>query len=205
LTEHSARESYPAFSPAGNLYFVRHIVGLELPTIEIVRREPDGTESVVHTEPGGLCVETELQLASDTEFLLSLNCGRGSVVLHGDSMTDATTSLETRLGAGCAYAAAPARASRRMAVLASVECLPHQNSSIMLLDSDDPRSVATERFSGAGIGSLDWSPDDRWLVFSSLAEGSAGLWLIEVDGAAAPVQLAPGGTQPAWRPSTRYE
>ncbi len=102
LTEDVTREAFAAYSPGGALFFVRHTFDLERSSIDIVRQDPDGTRTIVHTEPGGLCGETGLRLHSETEFTLSLNCGRGRVVLLGDLETGATTNVEERLSARCA-------------------------------------------------------------------------------------------------------
>jgi len=126
------------------------------------------------------------------------------VVLLGDLETGATTNVDERLSAGCAYAAAPAPNARRLAVLASVECLPDQSSIITLIDLD-AQPQPTVRYTAAGISSLDWSPDGAWLVFAT-GIGNAqqdGLWLLEVEGQAGPERLTTTGRSPAWHPDTK--
>jgi Tol biopolymer transport system component len=204
LTEDVTREAFPAYSPGGALFFVRHIFDAERSSIDIVRHDPDSTQTIVHSEPGGLCGETGLRLHSETEFTLSLNCGRGRVVLLGNLETGTTINVEESLSAGCAYAAAPAPIGRRLAVLASVECLPDQSSIITLVDLE-PQIEPVTRYTGAAISSLDWSPNGAWLVFAT-SVGDAqqdGLWLLEIESQAEPERLTTSGHSPAWRLDTK--
>ena len=206
VTHSPLPEAFPAYAPDGTLFFVRRTPDPARPTIDIVRHT-GGAETVVYSQPGGLCGATGLHFGSNTEFALSLSCGRGSHVLLGDLQTGQTTDLgATYLApeAGCAYRAAWPWQERRLVTVTSVECLPQQNATVSIIQLDPAAARSTPLYTAARIGHVDWAPDRQMLVFSAGAEtGDASeLWLLDLR-QSEPRRVAETGSHPVWRPAPR--
>jgi len=206
VTDSPAHEAFPAYAPDGTLRFLRHVRDLEHPTIDIVRWAADGAETVVHSEPGGLCGATGLRWGSETAFALALNCGRGSYVLLGDLETGETKDFGATNFAGemlCAYQAAWPWRERRLVVATSRECAPHQQSELLIVNLDAGAERATPLYRNARIGAFDWSPEGKAVVFSQGSEagdGATELWLLDL--AQTEPERIGEGAYPAWRPAS---
>lgn len=202
MTTGPGQASFPAFSPDGTLVFVRRPPG-DTPAIQIVRRDAAGAETIVHSEPGGLCGPIGLSVAVDQRAALSLNCGRGSYTLISTPGVSETIDLGREIDAGvCAAPGVWAQRDTRIAAIAARECAYHQETSIVVVDRIGDAPQVRRVLDGSGIRELDWSPDGQWLVYARFtATGDpAGLWLIDSDGQNEPRQISPTGAQPAWRP-----
>lgn len=204
LTRGENINSSPAYAPDGTLFFVRHVAPAEPSRIEIVRWS-DGQETVVHTEPGGLCAPTDLQMLAGNRALLSLTCGRGKNVLLIDLESGASQDVaQTYLPAseGCAFGASSATQGQYLAVLTSVECLPEQSRRLVLIDVEAKTSRVLLEDARANV--VTWSPDQRAIVFErSAATGEQeGIWLLPLDQPEALQQIESVGRSPAWRPVT---
>jgi Tol biopolymer transport system component len=202
------QEQLPAFSPSGTLFFVRHRMEGARSAYEIVKHESVGQDKVVYTLPAGSCGPAGLRFASDTRFALSLTCGpdKSQNVLVGDLKTGQTQDVEHNypLNGGCVYNGVWAHQSeQRLAVLISNVCTPQRHSAIYVVDISSPDPPREQDFAGKGIGTLDWSPDDRAVVFDTTkADGQlGGMWLLTIGDQSQPRQISQGGTQPAWRPT----
>jgi len=174
---------------------------------EIVKHEGAGQDRVVYTLPASSCGPADLRFASDTRFALSLTCGpdKSKSVLVGDLKTGQTQDVEHKypLNGGCVYDGVWAHQSeQRLAVVISNVCTPQRHSAMYVVDISSPDPPREQDFAGKGIGTLDWSPDDRAVVFDTAkADGqSEGMWLLTIGDQSQPRQISQGGSQPAWRP-----
>jgi Tol biopolymer transport system component len=138
---------------------------------------------------------------------LSLTCGpdKSQNVLVGDLKTGQTQDVAHKypLNGGCVYDGAWAHQSeQRLAVVISNVCAPQRHSAIYVVDISSPDQPREQDFAGKGIGRLDWSPDDRAVVFDTAkADGeSGGMWLLMIGDQSQPRQISQAGSQPAWRP-----
>ena len=198
VTRGEQRASLPAWSRDGALFFVRHTLG-DLPQIEIVSRADDGTESIMHTEPGGLCGEIGLSVAADRRAALALNCGRGSYTLIVTPGVSETLDVGAQIGEGlCAAPGVWAQQDSRLAVIAAPECAFQQETDIAIIDNLGAAPQVTQILRSSGISGLDWSPDGQWIVYAR----PDGLWLMQSD-QGEPRRLITSGAQPAWRPDVR--
>lgn len=189
---------FPAFGPDGDLFVVRRVPG-ELPELQIVRHGSGG-ESIVHSEPGGLCGPIDLSAGPDQHLALSLNCGRGSYTLITSPGVTETIDLGRQIdGAVCAAPGVWSHDGGRIAAITARECAYQQETAITIVDDPLGRPRATTIVRDGGIFSLDWSPDDRWIVY---AQNERGLFVIPASGGA-PRPIAARGSSPAWRPATR--
>lgn len=200
ITAGEQAESSPAFGPDGALFFVRHVYAADQPRIDIVRAE-SGMETIVHSEPGGLCSPTDLQIRDTRQAVLALTCGRGKNVLLIDLQSQDVQDVgETYLSAtdGCAYAGQWSPQGATLAALTSIECLQEESGRLVLIDA--PAKRVQPLLEDAFAVSLTWSPDSRALVFDRLSGNSeAGLWLVALDTGSLR-QISPVGRDPAWRP-----
>lgn len=202
VTTGPSQASFPAFGRDGTLYFIRRAPG-DTPPIQIVRRDVAGTETVVHSEPGGLCGPIGLSVAVDQRAALSLNCGRGSYTLISTPGISDTIDLGQQIGAGvCAAPGVWTQRDTRIAAITARECAYHQETSIVVVDQVGDAPQVRRVLDSSGIRDLDWSPDGQWLVYARFtATGEpGGLWLIGSDGQDEPRQISATGAEPAWRP-----
>jgi Tol biopolymer transport system component len=207
LTNSHRIKLFPDYDHDGKLYFVRRGLS-DVPVIEVVRLEQDGSETAVHSEPGGLCGPTGLSVHSETQIALSLNCGRGSYVFLVNGQTKTSTGLMETYGEPgyCANTATWADQGQRLVVVTAMECSGRQNSNIALLDLGDPAPKLQTVYTSERIGNVVLSQDAQILLFEHWAEDAEpvvglGVWLLDLPGSALePQLLAENGASPAWRP-----
>lgn len=199
VTSDDKEDSFPAYAPDGTLYFVRRNVDDDGATLDIVKHAAS-KDTVVHSEPGGLVGPTGLRFHTANEWALGVSTGRGSYVLLGKVGEEASKDLAgTYLpeSAGCAYDIA--WHEREAMILSSIDCVPHENSTISRLTLADKGAVPTTVHTGAGIRNIDWAADGA-IVWSRNETGSQtdGIWVIT--GASEPQRIVAEGMQPLWRP-----
>lgn len=204
ITDNAANDMYPAFSRNGTLFYARHQRGAES-NMEVIKRDAAGEETVVHTQPGGLCTPVHLSAGEDMQIALSINCGRGYNAFLIDLATNTTIDISQEYApTACVYQATFARTQPRLAVLTAQDCSPQVNTGIATLNIGDAQPTLAELFTNREIWSIDWSPDDQSLVFQKESRSDpdlSGLWLLPLGGEGKePSQLTKEGTSPAWRP-----
>jgi Tol biopolymer transport system component len=84
-----------------------------------------------------------------------------------------------------------------------------QDLGLVRADLDRPASspLRVIRASNSEDQGLDWSPDGRWIVLHSHADGSDDLWLQPADGSAPARRITRGGYEtgwPRWSPDGRW-
>lgn len=196
LTRGPAQASYAAFGRDGALSFIQRQPG-DTPPIAIVRRDASGAETVVHSEPGGLCGPTGLSIAEDGRAALSLSCGRGSYTLISTPGISETLDVGQQIDASvCAGLGVWARSGAQLAVVSAPECAFQQETDIVVVSQPGRTPQVQQLLRSSGIVRLDWSPDGRWLVY----DRPDGLWALPSQGGE-PRRLSTVGRQPAWRPT----
>lgn len=201
LTSSESLKLFPAYAPDGAIHFIRRAPG-DTPPIEVVRLHADGSETVVHAEPGGLCGPTNLSVGSENAIALSLGCGMGSymfVITPGAEPIDVGNAID---GAICAADGEWAHRPSRLLVKTAVECAYQQGSSLTAVDLASTPLQPTELFTGQRIGGFGWSSDDRAIAFSTYlpdSGASGGLWIVNTTGGEAQ-RVLDVGSSPAWRP-----
>jgi len=204
VTDNPANDLHPAYARDGTLFYARHQQGEET-EIELIKRDAAGSETVVYTQPGGLCTPVHLSAADPTQLALSINCGRGYNAFALDLATNTTTDLSLDYApTACVYQATWAHTQPQLALITAQDCSPQINTGIATLNLDDAQPALKELFTNREIWAIDWSRDDRALVFqkdSRTDPDVSGLWLLELNGdSAEPRQLTREGTSPVWRP-----
>lgn len=204
ITDNAANDLYPAFSRNGTLFYARHQRGAES-DMEVIKRDAAGSETVVYTQPGGLCTPVHLSAGEETQVALSINCGRGYNAFLIDLATNTTIDISQEYApTACVYQATFARTQPQLAVLTAQDCSPQVNTGIATLNIGDVQPTLAELFTNREIWSIDWSPDDQALVFQKESRSDpdlSGLWLLSLGGEGKePSQLTKEGTSPAWRP-----
>lgn len=206
VTSTPADELYPAYSRDGALFFTRRAQADEA-EIEVVRRDASGAETVVYTQPGGLCRAAHLSVGSETQVALSIGCGRGYNAFFIDLATSTTIDISQEYApTSCVYQATWAHQQPRLAAITALDCSPQINTGISALNLAGAKPLMEEVFTNREIVAMDWSPDDRALVFArkGLEEDLAGLWIVPTTGGARePRQVLKAGDEPAWRPAQR--
>ncbi|MGH7460036.1 MAG: hypothetical protein ACREMA_03285 [Longimicrobiales bacterium] len=84
-----------------------------------------------------------------------------------------------------------------------------QDLGLVRVDIDSPAASPARviRASTSEDQGLDWSPDGRWIVLHSHADGSDDLWLQPADGSAPARRITSGGFEtgwPRWSPDGRW-
>lgn len=204
ITDNPANDLHPAYARDGTLFYARHQQGEET-EIEVIKRDASGGETVVYTQPGGLCTPVHLSAADPAQVALSINCGRGSNAFVIDLAANATTDLSLDYApTACVYQATFAHAQPRLALITAQDCSPQINTGIATLHLGDAQPALEELFTNREIWAIDWSADDQALVFQKESRSDpdlSGLWLLALnDDSAEPRQLTKEGTSPAWRP-----
>lgn len=204
ITDNPASDLHPAYARDGTLLYARHQQGEET-EIEVIKRDEAGSETVVYTQPGGLCTPVHLSAADPARIALSINCGRGYNAFVIDLATNTTTDLSLDYApTACVYQATFAHTRPRLALITAEDCSPQINTGIATLDLGGAQPTLDELFTNREIWAIDWSADDQALVFHKESRSDpdlSGLWLLPLSGdAAEPSQLTKEGTSPAWRP-----
>ncbi len=202
VTNDPAADLVPAYARDGSLFFARKAQGDET-EIQIIRRAATGAESVVHSQPGGLCSPVHLSVGSATQLALSINCGRGYNVFLVDLAANKTIDMSLDYApTSCVYQGTWAHKEPRLAVITALDCSPQVNAAITALRVEGASPQMEEIFINREIVALDWAPDDQALVFArrGLEQDLVGLWLLPLDGTRAPRQILKEGEDPAWRP-----
>ncbi|HEY0605375.1 MAG TPA: DPP IV N-terminal domain-containing protein [Herpetosiphonaceae bacterium] len=204
ITDNQANDLHPAYARDGTLFYARHQQGEET-EIEVIKRDASGGETIVYTQPGGLCTPVHLSAAQETQIALSINCGRGYNAFVIDLAANTTTDLSLDYApTACVYQATFAHTQPRLALITAQDCSPQINTGIATLDLGSAQTALDELFTNREIWALDWSADDQSLVFQKESRSDpdlSGLWLLSLTGdSAEPSQLTKEGTSPAWRP-----
>ena len=205
VTTSPADELFPAYSRDGALFFTRRAQGDEA-EIEVVKRDTAGTETVVYTQPGGLCRPTHLSVGSATQVALSIGCGRGYNAFLIDPSANANTDISLQYApTSCVYYATWASRESRLAVITAQDCSPQLNTGIATLNLSGQQPQMEQLFSNREIAALAWAPDDQAIIFAKQSRAEpdlSGLWLLPLSGdAREPRQLIKQGSEPAWRPA----
>ena len=204
VTDNPANDLHPAYARDGTLFYARHQQGEET-EIELIKRDAAGSETVVYTQPGGLCTPVHLSAADPTQLALSINCGRGYNAFVLDLATNTTTDLSLDYApTACVYQATWAHTQPQLALITAQDCSPQINTGIATLNLDGAQPALKELFTNREIWAIDWSWDDQALVFQKESRTDpdvSGLWLLELNGdSAEPRQLTKAGASPVWRP-----
>jgi Tol biopolymer transport system component len=207
LTSGEDDESYPAFSPSGELYYIRHNPHVQGTGFQIVQRTKADTEQIVYTHSEFGCAPHDLRAGSDNRFAVVVSCGsgNGSDVMIVDRASGAVEYILGKylLGGQCAYGAdwVPGQLNK-LELLLSSDCEPHQHSTITVADLNNSELPNTPTLLGKDITSLDVAADGRTIVFDTTTpEGQpGGLWVITVGDPGTLRKIVDGGSQPAWRP-----
>jgi hypothetical protein len=207
VTNSSAEELFPVYAHDGTLFFTRRAQRDDA-EIEVVKRDTAGIETVVYTQPGGLCRPTHLSVGSTAQVALSIGCGRGYNAFLIDPDTNTTIDISMEYApTSCVYYATWASQQPRLAVITALDCSPQLNTGIAALNLAGQQPQIEELFSNREIGALTWAPNDQAIVFAKQSRSEpdlSGLWLLPLSGdAREPRQLIKEGTEPAWRPAAR--
>lgn len=202
LVASGSEEMFPAFAPDGALYFVRRTYGDQSSVnLNIVRRDAAGAETVVHTEPGGLCGPDHLAVGPDGRISLGLSCGMGWYTLLVTPPLTETQDVGRLINESvCAAYGAWAKQQPRLAVTTARECAGQSETNLVVLDLATQPPQASEILRSTGIGAAAWSPDDRWLAYGRYNNNQSALYVIGSDGRTPPRRILDKGWQPAWRP-----
>jgi dipeptidyl aminopeptidase/acylaminoacyl peptidase len=202
------QKTYVTYAPDGALLYVR-LVESDIPQDRnyrnaIVRREPSGAETVLHTTELARCDIMSLDYAPDGRLTIGTYCIAGRNVILRDLQTGTDTDLAAMYPSpdtGCSYYAA--WAGQLLAVLTKMGCQVTEPSTLHLLDfsTGSTPQLAWGMYGAPDIGSVSWNPSGQQLVFDQSDQNSTsqGLWVWS--GVDPPVQVAQSGMRPAWRPT----
>ncbi|MFL5807763.1 MAG: hypothetical protein ACJ8CR_39295 [Roseiflexaceae bacterium] len=207
FTSGQGYESHPAFSPSGELYYIRQDSSDPRKGFQIVERTKANTEEIVYAGSEFACDPHDLRAAADNRFAVVVSCGSGnrSDVMIFDRASGKVEYVLGKylLGGQCAYGAdwAPGRPNG-LGLLISGDCRPQEHSTIYVADVSSAEPPREPTLLGKGIASLDFAPDGRAIVFDTTAPDglSSGLWVVTVGDQSAPRKIADEGTRPVWRP-----
>jgi dipeptidyl aminopeptidase/acylaminoacyl peptidase len=205
LTDTPTFELVPAYGRDGALFFARKDQGDEA-DIQVIKRDAAGTESVVHTQPGGLCSPVHLSVGEANQVALSVNCGRGYNVFLIDVAAQKTTDISFEYApTSCVYQGTWAHKAPRLAVITALDCSPQINTGISALNVEGAQPQMEEIITNREIQSMDWAPDDQAMIFArhGVEADLIGLWLLPLEGNREPRQVLKEGAEPAWRPTQR--
>ena len=230
MTNSPLDETLPAFSVReGTLFYVRTLKAYEGPGTDaghyvIVKRNSSGAESVVYDVGDGVtCAPSALSLSSDELLALSLECSLGTnidLVDLGSKEPKVVGSVDDLEKKADKEFCAPqllhvfevlgkwAHTQPSLAFIGDADCADPSvqgwHPGIFIQTFDHPNQESTVIFSGKdneGIGSVDWSPDDKWLAFDKYnpTRKSNELWVVNSQGGQ-PQEVSMLGSSPAWRP-----
>jgi dipeptidyl aminopeptidase/acylaminoacyl peptidase len=202
------QKTYVTYAPDGALLYVR-LVESDVPNDRnyrnaIVRREPSGAETVLHTTELARCDITSLAYAPNGRLTIGTYCIAGRAVILRDLQTGTDTDLDAMYlspDTGCSYYAA--WAGQLLAVLTKTGCQVTEPSTLHLLDFsiESTPQLAWGMYGAPDIGSVSWDSTGQRLIFDQWDRDSTsqGLWVW--DGTDPPGQVAQSGMRPAWRPT----
>ena len=203
-------EYLPSFAPDGMLFFVRitkaHVHNNVVGEWKLIRVTTSGLQTVVTTDT---YVVDKIDALSHDEMLIitsgdmgwgSLSTGKKDVIWNNDNYNCAWPG-----GGQSTFDAAWSHDGTTLAVIAA-DCPKGDTSgnwrtAIFLTDAANPNAEPRRLLSDQyGFSTLDWSPDDTWLVYEGGINKEVGLWLVSAKGGT-PQRIADTGTRPAWRPT----
>lgn len=219
LTNSALDDFSPAYSYRENdVYFIRALKQDEYPWREghyvIMKLDSSGRETMIEDlGDGGTCFPERLSVASSDKIALSTFCHAGgySLSLMGSGFTEVAGDLAENRGDYCEFGVKPyiarqgawARTSSSLAFVGDADCISPgiqgTKDGVFLTRTDQANPASKLVLSGESdffVGSLDWSPDDRWLVFSG-----EGLYTINTQGGDLR-RVSVTGSEPAWRPGS---
>jgi dipeptidyl aminopeptidase/acylaminoacyl peptidase len=207
ITSGEDYESHPAFSPSGELYYIRQDSSDPRKGFQIVKRTKADTEEIVYAESEFTCDPHDLRAASDNRFAVVVSCGSGNqtdvMIFDRASGTVEYVLGKYLLGGQCAYGAdwAPGLPNG-LGLLISSDCRPQKHSTIYLADVSSAEPPREPTVLGKAIASLDFSPDGRAIVFDTTTpdDQSSGLWVVTIGDQSAPRKIVDEGIRPVWRP-----
>jgi hypothetical protein len=178
VTKDALEEMLPAFSRAGDVYFVRRIETNDGIVNQVVRHIlSEAEERVLYEEPGGLCFPSYLSISPNGDPALSLSCGRGKFVFLIDAETRTSKSLD-ELGiselVGCAIVGVWAHNEPLLAVIAQPECQGEAGQYALVLDfgsSSQGVVSVTHIDSKTAVTDVSWSDTDELILNGGALSG----------------------------------
>jgi len=229
LTRNPLDELLPSYAPDGTLLYARATPPdpvNQFTGFEIIRHATNGQETSIWNPDLGGCEAGDLRAMSSTRFVIGLSCIPDAV---GVSLVDTATSskadgksigdyLTVRADAGACsseflrvFEAVPARTQPLIAIAGDTDCatpgVQGQQLGIIIANATDPKAPLRAIETGTNeISRLEWSPDDKWLIFEPYGQAneSGGLWIVSAQGGPAQ-QIGPVGTGLAWRPDSAVD
>jgi hypothetical protein len=218
LTSTALDETLPAYTPAGNLVYVRVVDPWDGGAAaegehEIIVQTDDGQETVIHTEP---CEPLSVSLRSDTQLAVSFGCHMTVATMALVDTTSGEPDIpfvfpgECYASIGRVYAAESPRwnSAGDQVAFVGADCPAEQENGdwtfgLFRVAMVQNEWVSTQILAGQNVGqTLDWSPDSAWIVYGYAGNEyaqSAGIAVISAQGGT-PAHVLPHGHSPAWRP-----
>lgn len=233
LTDDPRSESSPLMASDGTLFFARYNIVQDpnSPRLAynqmIVRKAPDGTETIIagsETDISSMFFHPKKLSLSHDEQTLAVTYAAAAFVMDVGLFIDLTAgnseSLRDKVNwqynDGDWANTQPwvddldwANTQPWIVVQEREDGIQEKATAMYVLDfSSQPPEYKFIFQPANSIGIMDWSPDDKWIVFDqlglfdqSLNDRRSSLWIISADGGNLQ-QLSNVGRFPAWRPNT---
>lgn len=218
VTTDSSDDEFPTFSTNDALFFIHtDFLASQSPEILLIKLDPGSETQEMVSRWDAPCWPRSISVLNNTEIAVTGWCGTGAgnsywTQLINSPFPDFDAFYPSTFAAGpCqgqhhpVYGGVWAHGAPYLAFIDRQDCFDPMTGLIdgpdsiyiLNLNTDAPTSMAIYTGTSADeLTSLDWSPDNRYIVFD---KKDNGLWIINIQTGELR-QITTSGSDPVWRP-----